>query len=253
MKTRLKFHNLAVRKGTLSPLQFKVISMSREFLEVRRGQRPLPNSETTQFGHHLNHSPIGFSALLFIMLLCPGIVEAQRPGEPSVRDTVERLSRIDTNRAAELQVIRANKNTAERYAIQKQVIDDFKDLQLLNNKMMADAWSQSELDYKYLAGMIGQIAKRATRLKTNLALPRSSTDSQTKTSDDEVSTPKEFKDELLSLDGSVMRFVTNPIFKTTTIIELKLADQASRDLDAVVDLCKKLKKVSARLSKSSKS
>ena len=180
-------------------------------------------------------------------------ISAQRPGEPPVRDTVERLSRIDTNRAVELQVIRANKNSAERVAIQKQVSDDFKDLQLLNNKMMADAWSQSELDYKYLAGMIGQIAKRATRLRTNLALPRPSAETKMKNSEEAVSTPKEFKDELLSLDSAVMRFVTNPIFRTTTIIELNLADQASRDLDAVIELCKKLKKVSARLSKSSKS
>jgi hypothetical protein len=194
-----------------------------------------------------------FTTSLLVSLVACVIVAAQRPGQPPVRDTVERLSRIDTNRAAELQVIRANKNSVERYAIQKQVSDDFKDLQLLNNKMMADTWSQPELNYKYLTGMIGQIAKRATRLKTNLALPRPSTDSETKQSDDHVSTPKEFKDGLLSLDGSVMRFVTNPIFKTTTIIELKLADQASRDLDTVIDLCKKLKKVSAKLSKESKS
>ena len=200
-----------------------------------------------------NHFLSRVTGLLLISLVSCVIVVAQRPGAAPVRDTVERLSRIDTNRAAELQVIRANKNSAERYAIQKQVSDDFKDLQLLNNKMMADAWSQPELDYKYLTGMIGQIAKRAARLKTNLALPRPSTDSQTKTSDDEVSSPKEFKDGLLSLDGSVMRFVTNPIFKTTSIIELKLADQASRDLDTVIDLCKKLKKVSAKLSKASKS
>ena len=191
------------------------------------------------------------TALLLILLVACVLATAQRAGEPPLRDTVERLSRIDTNRAVELQVIRANKNAAERVAIQKQVSEDFKDLQLLNNKMMADAWSQSQLDYRYLAGMIGQIAKRATRLRTNLALPRASAETRVENSEEALSTPKEFKAELLSLDSAVMKFVTNPIFRTTTIIELHLADQASRDLDAVIERCKKLKKVSGRLSKSS--
>jgi hypothetical protein len=195
----------------------------------------------------------GFTASLLIALVAFVIVTAQRPGEPPVRDTVERLSRIDTNRAAELQVIRANKNAADRAALQKQVGEDFKDLQLLQNRMMADAWSKPEPDYKHLAEMIDQITKKATRLKTNLALPRSSSEDGTKESAPDVSNTQELKAELLSLDSYVMKFVKNPIFRTTTIIELKMADQASRDLDVVIERCKRLKKASARLSKSSKS
>lgn len=193
------------------------------------------------------------AALLSMQLVASVAVMPQRPGEPPARDTVERLSRIDTNRAAELQVIRANKNAADRAAVLKQVGEDFKDLQLLHNKMMADAWSKPEPDYRSVGEMIGQIAKKATRLKANLALPRSSSDGETKESERDLSTPNEFKAELLSLDSNVMKFVTNPLFRTKTVIELKQANQALRDLDAVIERCRRLKKASVRLSRSSKS
>jgi hypothetical protein len=49
------------------------------------------------------------------------------------------------------------------------------------------------------------------------------------------------------LDKSVMSFVTNPIFQKTSVIELRLANQANRDLEAVIEMSNKLKKVSGKL------
>ncbi len=189
-----------------------------------------------------------YSFLIMLLLFGSG-AKAQRPGERPVRDTVGELSRIDTNRAVDLQIIRGNPNNAVRQAIQKQIGDDFKDLQSLNNKMMAIAWEQPNLDYKYFSRMTGEIAKKAARLRSNLALPKSEEKQEAVQPSGEISTKEAFKAELLLLDRSVMSFVTNPIFQKTNVMDLRLANQAKRDLDALILMSNKLKKVSAKLSK----
>ena len=180
-----------------------------------------------------------------ILFVLGGIVDGQRPS----RDTVEQLSRIDTNRAFDLQIIKGQKNNAIRQAIQKQVVEDFRALQSVNNRMMADAWASSELDYRYISDMIGQISKKATRLKSNLALPESEENQNANAPETEIASAKDFKAELLLLDRSVMRFVTNPIFQKTNVVELKLANQASKDLETIINISKRLKKAGSRLDK----
>ncbi|HTG95064.1 MAG TPA: hypothetical protein VL866_20875 [Pyrinomonadaceae bacterium] len=183
------------------------------------------------------------------MLLLSGVsAKAQRPGERPVRDVVQELSRIDTNRAVDLQKIKGNSRNEVREAIQKQITDDFRELQSLNNKMMATTWDQPTLDYKYISRMTGEIAKKATRLRSNLGLPKSETKEAVQPSE-EISTKEIFKAELLSLDRSVMSFVTNPIFQKTNVMDLRLANQAKSDLEAVISMSNKLKRVSAKLGK----
>jgi hypothetical protein len=183
------------------------------------------------------------------MLLLWGVsANAQRPGERPMRDVVDELSRIDTNRAVDLQRIKANAPNEVRQAIQKQITEDFRELQALNNKMMAATWEQPTLDYKYISRMTGEIAKKATRLKSNLGLPKSEEKEAVERAE-EISTSEAFKAQLLSLDRSVMSFVTNPIFQKTSVMDLRLANQAKSDLEAVISMSNKLKRVSEKLGK----
>lgn len=189
---------------------------------------------------------------LAFVLVGLGHVYALSPIGQSPRDSADRLSRIDTNRAADLQIIKGTPNKAVREAIQQQIIEDFRALQSLNNKMMADAWKDNELDYKSISDMIGQIAKKAERLKANLALPDSDKPKGPQAPEVEISTAKDYKAELRLLDSSVMRFVTNPIFQKTNVVELKLANQASEDLEKIIDMSKWLKKAGTKLKKAQK-
>lgn len=160
------------------------------------------------------------------------------------------LSRIDTNRALELQILSPIKTNSVKLAIQKQINDDFRDLQTLNNRMMGDAWARPELDYKYISEMVGQISRKAARLRSNLGLPKSKQELENKPAQaTEISSATEFRKELLTLDRWVMNFVTNPIFRKTSVVNLDLANQASRDLNAVVELSNRLKKVGETLRK----
>ena len=172
--------------------------------------------------------------------------------DQSPRDTADRLSRIDTNRAADLQIIKGPPNPAVRQAIQKQIIEDFRALQSVNNRMMADAWKNPSLDYKYISGMVSEIARKADRLKSNLALPESDKPKDAEAPQTEIATAKDYKAQLLLLDTSVMRFVMNPIFQKPNVVNVKLANQASEDLENIINLSKRLKKAGSRLNKLAK-
>ena len=163
-----------------------------------------------------------------------------------MRDVIDELSRIDTGRALDLQKIKGSNRNEVREAIAKQVVEDFREMQALNNKMMATAWSQSEVDYKYISKMVGEIGKRAARLRTNLLLPKIEEKTEPTQPSPEIANTEALKAELLLMDKSLMRFVNNPIFQKTSVIDVELANRATRDLTAVIEMSNKLKKVGAK-------
>ena len=146
---------------------------------------------------------------------------------------------------------------SSRAAVQKQIREDFKELQSLNNKMMATAWSSETLDYSFLSDMVSRIRGKATRLKTNLDLPspagpEAARDDQASTAS-AVNDASEFRHVLLLLDRTIMRFVNNPVFKTPNTLEVSQAAKAREDIEAVISLTGDLKKTASRLQKSSNS
>jgi hypothetical protein len=233
-------------RSVLSLCAFSALSPAHRVDSYRAFRSTAEPQGSRRLRRHLELTRYSF--LITLLLLCGLSAKAQRPGERPVRDVVQELSRIDTNRAVDLQKIKANSPNEVRQAIQKQITNDFKELQSLNNKMMATAWEQPTLDYKYISRMTGEIAKKATRLRSNLALPKSEEKEAVQPSE-EISTKEAFKAELLSLDRSVMSFVTNPIFQKTNVMDLRLANQATSDLEAVISRSNKLKRVSAKLGK----
>jgi len=132
----------------------------------------------------------------------------------------------------------------ERLANIKQMKDDFKAIQEVNNKMMAEAWSHEQVDYARATLMIGDINEKATRLKDIMALPEAE-----KVPDPHLaaSNNQEFKKALLVMDRSLMNFVNNPIFRERNVMEIGLAAQASTDLEKVIKLSSSLRKIAARL------
>jgi hypothetical protein len=130
----------------------------------------------------------------------------------------------------------------------KQVQTDFRELQELNNKMMATAWQHETLDYYFLSDMVARIKGKANRLKTNLQLPAAS-DADKAVSIPALSNAREFRAALLVLDKTIMRFVNNPLFRTPNTLEVGLAAKARSDLEAVISLSADLKKTAAKLGK----
>ena len=200
-----------------------------------------------------------FAIPVLILLSCC-IREAQAQGNtgPSMRDQARAIQRAEMDRLLLLPKTPAKAASDPHHAVlMKQIREDFKDLQELNNKMMATAWAGEPLDYSFLSDMVSRIKGKATRLKTNLNFP-SPADPQAVADpkavpDPAVNNAGEFRNALLVLDKTIMRFVTNPLFQTPNTLEVSLATKARQDIEAVISLTTDLKKTASRLQKSANS
>jgi len=147
-----------------------------------------------------------------------------------------------------LWAIPKNESESTRQSRFKKIKDDFRDLQSLNNKMMADAWSQKTLDYSSIADMISKIRGKAADLKEGLSLPESE-HSETASKTPAVTTVRQFREQLLLLDKTLMRFVNNPVFQANNTVDVNLAKKASADLEHVISLTGDLKQNAQKLRK----
>jgi len=186
------------------------------------------------------------------LLLATAAAEARGQRSSSMRDQVRAIQRAELNRILLMAVPAKADTEANRVAVAKQIREDFKDLQGLNNKMMAEAWAHEILDYAFVAGMVSHIRVKAVRLKSNLSLPNSIAAEKTAL-DPNVSNASEFRAALLLLDRTIMSFVNNPVFKEPKGIEINQATKARQDLESVIDLTADLKKLASSLAKTSKS
>jgi hypothetical protein len=193
------------------------------------------------------------SQSLLVFLFCFGGAEGQQGGlnRPSMSDQAREIERVEMNQQLLLKRLPAVNDDSARKALLKQISEDFRDIQGLNNKMMADTWSREEPNYNFISDTISQIRGKANRLKLNLSLPESHDSDRKEFQLGEVDV-KQFRAALLVLDKSIMSFVTNPIFRETKIVEMKMATQASRDLETVLQLSGNIKKAASRLNKKSK-
>jgi hypothetical protein len=186
-----------------------------------------------------------FALALALICVSETSLRAQRMSDRE-RDLRDRETRITLMERGVTAAKRDPKR--EPQLLLQQVREDFKNLQGLNNKMMAEAWSQPELDYRYISEMISQIRGKAIRLQSKLQLPKPETD-QAKLSEDALSDTAKFKTALLQLDKHIMSFATNPLFQKPDVFKVDLAQRASRDLAAAIELSGTLKRVAGKLVK----
>jgi len=163
------------------------------------------------------------------------------------RDVVNESNRQELDNLLLRKPILATEDKSARQAVLKQINDDFKTLQVLNNKLMSEVEDQGGVDYKEISTMLADIGSRAARLKSNLALPK--VDEKKEKANSELTTAAALKDRLMEFDKVVMSFATNPIFQQANVIDVELAKQASGDLATIIERSGKLKKAAAKLAK----
>jgi len=183
-----------------------------------------------------------------LTLVCMGVTftstQAQRK---TPRDVVIESNRQELDNLLLRKPILATEDKSARQAVLKQINDDFKTLQVLNNKLMSEVEDQGGVDYKEISTMLADIGSRAARLKSNLALPK--VDEKKEKANSELTTAAALKDRLMEFDKVVMSFATNPIFQQANVIDVELAKQASGDLATIIERSGKLKKAAAKLAK----
>ena len=199
----------------------------------------------------------------FAFVVVPSVVlgQGENPGRPNTpagttRDDAVRQPSI---RERQYQMMQMEREAAkpqpltpeqEKLAM-AQIAEDYRQIQVINNKMMAAAMKSGELNYANIADTTSEVKSRAMRLRDNLSL----TKADQKQSETEKRKPPAdaaaFKTELLSLDKSIMSFVESPIFKTPSVINVEDANKARRDLNAVIELSGFISKAAARLKRNS--
>ena len=183
-----------------------------------------------------------------LTLVCMGVTfTSTQVQRKTPRDVVMESNRQELDNLLLRKPILATEDKSARQAVLKQINDDFKNLQVLNNKLMSEVEDQGGVDYKEISTMLADIGSRAARLKSNLALPK--VDEKKEKANSELTTAAALKDRLMEFDKVVMSFATNPIFQQANVIDVELAKQASGDLATIIERSGKLKKAAAKLAK----
>jgi len=189
-----------------------------------------------------------FELLLIAVTLAGSFSGVQAQGRGANADRARAIEQAEMDRLLNWAVPKDKESEVMRLNRFKKIKDDFRDLQALNNKMMADAWMQDTLDYAAVADMVSKIRGKANDLKDGLSLPESE-NSQTEVKMPAVTTVRQFREELLLLDKTLMRFVNNPVFQAANTVDLDLAKKASADLEQVISLTVDIKQNAQKLRK----
>lgn len=189
-----------------------------------------------------------FQLFALAVILAGSFSSAQGQGRGVNADRTRAIEQADLDRLLMWAVPKDKESESMRLSRFKKIKDDFKDLQALNNKMMADAWMQDALDYSAIADMTSKIRGKANDLKDSLALPESEKPPIEKMPD--VTTVRQFRAALLLLDKTIMSFVNNPVFQAANTMDVNLAKKASADLEQVISLTVDLKQNAQKLRKS---
>jgi hypothetical protein len=192
---------------------------------------------------NLSNISSNLAALLLITCITPAQNPPRTPKDVAVESNRKELDNLLLRKP-----ILTTENDAARQAALKQINEDFKALQILNNGVMTEGTSKDGVDYNSLARLLAEIGSKASRLKSNLALPKGEGKSRTK--EIVASSPPAFKDELVKFDEVVVRFRANPIFLQPNVVEVELARQAAADLQLIIEKSKTLKKAAVALAKS---
>jgi len=203
----------------------------------------------------LKNSRLPFFSVTILLAVTSVNIRGQQSGRnrPTMRDQVRAITRADLDRELLLKTLPANHDTEiARQAVLKQIREDFKELQALNNKMMAEAWSKPGLNYAFVSDMVSHIRGKASRLRLNLNLPEPNA-TEKPVPNKTISSATEFRAALIVLDRTIMNFVSNPLFQHPNMIEIKQGTDARRDLETVISLTEDLRKTASRMGKAAHS
>ena len=184
---------------------------------------------------------VGFGSI--VGLVCGQSVTT--PGTRSRTDPVQRelQRRFESEAIQNALAARPGRSSDhERRIIVAQIKEDFLQIQIINDDL------KLQTDLKYVTRFAAEINRRASRLKDNLSLPEASATSAPRAAGAD-NDPDQLQSLLSSLSNSINGFVENPVFESAKVIDARLSEQAGRDLQQIIELSKRIRKSSERLSR----
>jgi hypothetical protein len=135
---------------------------------------------------------------------------------------------------------RRNKVVANR------IEQDFEGLQAGYNQIVLAMASKKDTNDVSILKAVAEIKKCAARLKDDLALPKPDDNDRKEVPSGTIS---ETMGPLLLLRKHIYSFVTNPLFESSTALDVRQAKKASHDLDQIIQLSESLKREGDKLKK----
>lgn len=127
-------------------------------------------------------------------------------------------------------------NTKPAKVIQAEIEEDLKGLQSYYNKIVTELQTKGEISSAFAKEPAASIKKHAIRLKENLSLPKP--DEKEKAVRE--SPPDGTRKSLSALCKHIYEFITNPIFETTTGMNVEHSTKAGQSLDAIIVFAEKI-------------
>src|SRR5215207_6331443 len=133
-----------------------------------------------------------------------------------------------------------------------QINDDFQRMQLIHNEIVRMLQPEKDLNYDRLAELTDDMKKRSARLRSNLALPEPEKSETGNSNHPETIDDTHMKKVIVELHDLIVSFVANPIFKNLGVIDSKVIETASENLDSIIDVSDEIKREAKILGKSKK-
>lgn len=126
-------------------------------------------------------------------------------------------------------------NAKRAKQIRAEIEEDLKAIQTVYNNVLTALQSKGEIGNDFVLASASDVKKHASRLKTNLSLPKPEDERQTT-----GALPSATRRQLTELCKNIYEFITNPIFETQTGLNVEHATNAGRSLAIIIDLAEKI-------------
>lgn len=191
---------------------------------------------------------IRLSILLLTLLSLAAVGRAQTANSPGTAAREGNRAMDDYDRDINRMKNDARAARERRQSLFPQINEDFQRVQVIHNELVRMLQSDKGLDYGRLADLSGDLKKRGTRLRENLALPQpEQAAAQAKRPD--VIDDQQVRKDIVSLHDLVVTFVGSPLFKNLGVVDARIIDQATDNLNKIIDLSEDLKKAAKLLDK----
>ncbi|MGH9930049.1 MAG: hypothetical protein ACREA9_12620 [Pyrinomonadaceae bacterium] len=186
---------------------------------------------------------------LTIVVAGPVLCQQPIPAPPADRGNGERAHQQDMSRREmqlrNLGATAAAVGTKQIQALLHKVEKDFNRIVVLHNELVRVVSGDAAPDYDFISEATGEINKRAGSLQSTLALlkPSDIDEKLKRTQFDDA----HIRDALIILCRQIRSFVTNPTITTPGMIDVKESAKASADLENVIELSERIKKIAQRL------
>lgn len=195
------------------------------------------------------------TTVLFSLILvgAADVVKSQPRTPVSPTQTVSERNRAmdDYDRTLNRMKNDAKAANERRRSLFPQINEDFQRIQVIHNEIVRMLQPEKNLNYDRLAELTDDLKKRSARLRENLCLPDPEK-AEAKPAHSETIDESHMKKNIVALHDLVVDFVANPIFKNLGVVDAKMVDTATVNLNTLIDISDEIKREAKLLGKSAK-